>query len=89
MSVLSVVVPAYNEELMISQVCRKVRDILTESRIAYELLFVDDGSKDRTWDEIVKASEIDRHVRGIRFSTSAKRQLCQRVFQKRRGTVPR
>ena len=68
MSVLSVVVPAYNEELMISQVCRKVRDILTESRIAYELLFVDDGSKDRTWDEIVKASENDRHVRGVRFS---------------------
>ena len=68
MGILSVVIPAYNEELMISQVCKAVREVLVESRIPYELILVDDGSKDRTWEEIIKASEHDKQIRGIHFS---------------------
>ncbi len=68
MSLLSVVIPAYNEELMVSQAAKAVREVLSEAGIRFEIIFVDDGSKDRTWDEIRKVSEKDRAVRGIRFS---------------------
>lgn len=68
MSVLSVVLPAYNEELMIGKTCRVLREILNEAGISYELVLVNDGSKDRTWEEIMKAGERDANVLGVHFS---------------------
>ena len=59
MSRLSVVLPAYNEELMVAKTCRVLREVLSGAGISYELVLVDDGSKDRTWDEITKAGERD------------------------------
>ena len=57
MSLLSVVLPAYNEELMIKKTCRVLKQVLTEAEIAYELVLVNDGSRDRTWEEIQKAEQ--------------------------------
>lgn len=68
MSLLSVVLPAYNEELMIAKTCRVLREILTGAGIPYELVLVNDGSKDNTWNEIEKASEKDPHIVGVHFS---------------------
>lgn len=68
MSVLSVVLPAYNEELIVAKTCRVLRDLLTDAGISYELVLVNDGSRDRTWEEIEKAGEKDPHVLGVHFS---------------------
>lgn len=68
MSVLSVVLPAYNEELMIAKTCRVLREVLNEAGISYELVLVDDGSADHTWREIQKAGKNDSHILGIHFS---------------------
>ena len=57
MSKLSVVLPAYNEELMVGKTCRVLAEVLTEAKIPYELVVVNDGSVDRTWEEIQKAGE--------------------------------
>ena len=57
MSRLSVVLPAYNEELMVGKTCRVLHEVLAEAGISYELVVVDDGSKDKTWEEITKAGE--------------------------------
>ena len=65
---ISVVLPSYNEEKMIPIAARRLRDILTEAGIDYELLFVDDGYRDNTWREIQRASENDPHVVGVHFS---------------------
>ena len=65
---ISVVLPSYNEEKMIPIAAERLRDILTEAGIDYELLFVDDGSRDNTWQEIQRASENDPHVVGVHFS---------------------
>ena len=48
MSLLSVVIPAFNEEQMISRMCDEVRRVLEGADISYELVFVNDGSTDRT-----------------------------------------
>lgn len=65
---LSVVIPSYNEQLMIPKTARVLRGILDEAAIACELIFVDDGSKDATWEEIQKAALAHDCVRGLHFS---------------------
>ena len=65
---LSVIVPAYNEELMIEKTAETIAQILRQASIVHELIFVDDGSKDSTWDRIIKVQEKNPSVRGIRFS---------------------
>lgn len=68
MSKLSVVLPAYNEELMVAKTCRALREILTEAGISYELVLVNDGSRDKTWEEIIKAGKKDENILGVHFS---------------------
>ncbi|MBQ8978903.1 MAG: glycosyltransferase family 2 protein [Oscillospiraceae bacterium] len=65
---LSVIIPAYNEEKMIGTAADTISGILADADIAYEIIFVDDGSKDGTWDEIVSASSRIQGVRGLHFS---------------------
>ena len=64
---LSVVLPSYNEEQMIEKTAKVVGDILSREQIPYELVFVNDGSKDHTWDKILKIKE-DSCIKGICFS---------------------
>ena len=68
MSVLSVVLPAYNEELMAGKACVTLGNLLQNAGIPYELVVVDDGSKDHTWSEIQKAAKKDRNIVGVHFS---------------------
>lgn len=65
---LSVILPAYNEEKMIPAAAEVIARIMDEAGINFELLFVDDGSRDETWARICLASQKDRRIRGIHFS---------------------
>ena len=65
---LTVVIPSYNESGLILPAADRLRTVLTEAAIPYELIFVDDGSRDNTWQEIRMACRRDRRVRGLRFS---------------------
>ena len=68
MKLLSVILPAYNEEKMIEKARDTLGQVLSEQDIPYEIIFVDDGSKDQTWPEIEKAAKKDNHVAGVHFS---------------------
>ena len=65
---LSVILPSYNEEKMIAVATKRMAGVLGGAGIAYELLFVDDGSKDGTWQEIQRCAQEDPHVVGVHFS---------------------
>ena len=65
---LSVVIPAYNEEQILSKTADTISGLLTEHKIDYEIIFVNDGSKDATWSEIEKAHQENAHIKGICFS---------------------
>jgi len=65
---LSVVLPCYNEEASIQRAANTISHILTEADIGHELVFVDDGSKDRTWSVIQEQSASYPQIRGVRFS---------------------
>lgn len=68
MSLLSVVIPSYNEEENIESTAKTIGDILTDAGIDYELVFVSDGSKDNTFPIVKSLSEKDSHIRGLQFS---------------------
>ena len=68
MALLSVVLPAYNEEQNISNTVQVLSALLMENGIDYELVFVSDGSQDGTFGEIQKASKRDPRVKGVQFS---------------------
>lgn len=65
---LSVVIPAYNEEPMINKTADTICRILNQEKIAHELVFVNDGSKDQTWTEIGRAAKEYPSVRGVCLS---------------------
>lgn len=65
---LSVIIPAFNEEAMIPITAKTIGGILEEAQIPYELVFVNDGSKDETWRRIEAEAEKSGCVRGISFS---------------------
>lgn len=67
-AMLSVVIPAYNEEAMLLKTARTLGGLLRAEQIRYELIFVDDGSKDRTWELIREAHAKDAAVHGVHFS---------------------
>ncbi len=65
---LSVILPAYNEEKMIRTAANTIGEILVKAGIPYEIIFVNDGSRDHTWEEIQKTAGERAEVQGIRFS---------------------
>ena len=65
---LSVILPSYNEEKMIAKATARMAEILQPEKIDYELLFIDDGSRDGTWAQINEAADKDSHVVGVHFS---------------------
>jgi len=65
---VSVVIPAYNEEGTIERTVQVVRDHLKKCDIGYEILIVDDGSRDGTYGKIREMTETEMGVRGIRLS---------------------
>ncbi|HDS06997.1 MAG TPA: glycosyltransferase [Bacteroides sp.] len=64
---LSIVVPLYNEVESLPELCSWVRDSLDPQRLTYELILVDDGSNDGSWEEIERLKTIHPWIRGIRF----------------------
>jgi len=65
---LSIVVPLYNEELNIEPLLAEIAQAMRPSGIQYELLLVDDGSRDRTFEKLAEAQRGDPRVRVIRFA---------------------
>ena len=65
---LSVIIPAYNEEKMIPVAAETLAGVLDGAGIGFELLFINDGSKDGTWEAICRAREADGRVCGVCFS---------------------
>ena len=68
MALLSIVLPAYNEEQNIANTARVLSELLAANQIDYELIFISDGSRDATYEEIVKASEKNPRIKGAEFS---------------------
>ena len=65
---VSIVIPSYNEEENIENTAKTILSIMDAASIDCELVFVSDGSKDKTFEKILLLSKSDKRVRGIEFS---------------------
>jgi glycosyltransferase involved in cell wall biosynthesis len=64
---ISVVVPLYNEEESLPELHAWIRRVMQQNGFSYEIIFVNDGSRDRSWDVIEQLAAQDENVRGIKF----------------------
>ncbi len=65
---LSVIIPSYNEEQNVENTARVVLGVLNDSKTECEIIFIDDGSKDKTFTKICEVSQKYPQVRGVSFS---------------------
>lgn len=65
---LSVIIPAYNEEKCIKRAYTEIHSLLQENKIESEFIFVDDGSTDQTYAVISELSEESENITGLHFS---------------------
>ncbi len=65
---LSVIIPAYNEEKCIKRVYNEIHSLLSENNIDSEFIFVDDGSQDKTYEMITELSLEKENIVGLHFS---------------------
>ena len=68
---LSIVVPVYNEEENLPLLWPEIREVLDPSGLAYEVIFVDDGSQDRSAEIVREFRERDARMRLIRLKANA------------------
>ena len=64
---ISVVIPLYNEKESLRELADWIHRVTSSERLTYEIIFVDDGSNDGSWNEIQKIAAENSNVRGIRF----------------------
>jgi len=64
---LSVVIPLYNEEESVQELAEWINRVCSAHRISYEIIFIDDGSSDSSWDEILSIAGKNKFVKGLRF----------------------
>jgi glycosyltransferase involved in cell wall biosynthesis len=64
---ISVVIPLYNEDESIPELFAWIERVMTENKFSYEVIFVNDGSTDRSWEVITELAAKSEHVKGIKF----------------------
>lgn len=65
---LSVIIPSYNEEGNVENTANMVSQILEQNKIDYELIFINDGSTDKTWDILYSLAKTREHMVAVNFS---------------------
>ena len=74
---ISIVSPAFNESKNIQRIIDEVDEVMSKiKKFDYEYIFVDDGSTDNTWSEIIRATTKNSKIRGIRFTRNFGQQIA-------------
>ncbi len=85
---ISVVVPLYNEEESLPELAAWIERVMTANNFTYEVLLVDDGSRDKSWSVVEKLSAQDPRIKGIRFRKNYGKSAALQVgFTQAQGDV--
>ena len=85
---ISVIVPLYNEEESLPQLFDWISRVMNENKFSYEVIFVNDGSSDRSWEVIESLKATSANVRGIKFRNNyGKSPALYCGFQAAKGDV--
>jgi glycosyltransferase involved in cell wall biosynthesis len=64
---ISVVVPLFNEEESLPELVEWIKKVMTQHQFSYEIIMIDDGSKDNSWQVIVDLQQENPNIKGIKF----------------------
>ena len=64
---ISIVIPVLNEELNLAPLHGEIDEVLRNAGLQAEMIIVDDGSMDGSWNEVTQLARRDPRVQGIRF----------------------
>ncbi len=85
---LSVVIPLLNEQESLDELYDWIANVMQSNHFSYEIIFIDDGSTDNSWQTIESLSRKDTNVKGIRFLKNyGKSQALHIGFKKAKGDV--
>lgn len=85
---ISVVIPLLNEQESLSELYDWIVSVMQSNHFSYEIIFIDDGSTDDSWQIISQLSAKDANVKGIRFMQNfGKSQALHAGFEKATGNV--
>ena len=65
---VSVVVPIYNDEEVITELHRRLRPVMEQITADYEIILVDDGSRDRSWEKMLEVRRENERIKAVRLS---------------------
>ena len=85
---ISVVIPLLNEKDSLQELHDWIANVMQSNHFSYEIVFIDDGSTDGSWNKISELSQANTNVKGIRFlSNFGKSQALHAGFDKASGDV--
>lgn len=85
---ISVVIPLYNEEESLPELAAWIQSVMEKNGYSYEVIFVNDGSTDRSWQVIEKLASESEHIKGIKFRRNyGKSPALYCGFEKAEGDV--
>ncbi len=85
---ISIVIPLYNEEESLPELHDWIVRVMTDNNFSYELIFIDDGSKDKSWQVIQQLSQKNKHVKAIKFRRNyGKSPALHLGFEAAKGNV--
>ena len=85
---ISVVIPLLNERDSLKELHNWIVSVMLSNQFSYEILFIDDGSTDKSWQIISELGDINPNVKGIRFLKNfGKSQALHAGFAKAEGDV--
>jgi glycosyltransferase involved in cell wall biosynthesis len=64
---VSIVIPVYNEEESVDELIERISDVCTTSGFTFEIILIDDGSSDISWDKISSLGKRYKFIKGLRF----------------------
>ena len=85
---ISVVVPLFNEEESLPELCAWIDKVMQKNNFTYEVLLIDDGSKDKSWEVVEQISSNNTNIKGIKFRRNYGKSAALNVgFAKAKGDV--
>lgn len=64
---LSIVIPLYNEEESLSELTNWIEKVMKQNSYDYEIIYIDDGSNDNSWEKIVELKQTNDRIKALRF----------------------
>ncbi|MDE3125654.1 MAG: glycosyltransferase [Bacteroidota bacterium] len=85
---ISIVIPLLNEAESLPELCRWIEDVTTKNGYQYEIILVDDGSTDNSWEVIHQLSKTNANIKGIKFQRNyGKSAALNEGFKAAKGDV--